>query len=126
MFIKKPSTSGLVNTTVLNTKIKEVESKIPNTNSLVTTSVFSTKISEVENKIPDHAKYITTLEFNKLTAETFTARLKRTNLANKTECDTKLISFNKKIISNKTKYLEAQKKLKSLITKNFNSFLDRS
>ena len=54
MFIKKPSTSGLFNTTVLNTKIKEVENKIPNTSSLVTTSVFSTKISEVEDKIPDH------------------------------------------------------------------------
>ena len=62
-------------TIVLNTKTSEVESKIPNTSSLVTTTVLNTKISEVENKIPDHAKYITTQEFNKLTAESFEARL---------------------------------------------------
>ena len=62
-------------TIVLNTRISEVESKIPNTSSLVTTTVLNTKISEVENKIPDHAKYITTQEFNKLTAESFEARL---------------------------------------------------
>ena len=37
----------------------------------MTTTVLNTKISEVENKIPDHAKYITTQEFNKLTAEHF-------------------------------------------------------
>ena len=62
-------------TIVLNTRISEVESKIQNTSSLVTTTVLNTKISEVENKIPDHAKYITTQEFNKLTAESFEARL---------------------------------------------------
>ena len=52
-------------TTVLNTKISEVENKIPNATSLVTTSVLDIKLSEVENKIHDHAKYITTQEFNK-------------------------------------------------------------
>ena len=57
-----------MSTTVLNTKISEVESKIPDTSSLVTTTVLNTKISEFENKIPDHAKNITTQEFN-LTAE---------------------------------------------------------
>ena len=46
-----------------------------NTSSLVTTTVLNIKISEVENKIPDHAKYITVPEFNKLTAENYTARL---------------------------------------------------
>ena len=38
---------------------------------------YNTKISEIENKITtyhDHGKYITTQEFNKLTAENFTAR----------------------------------------------------
>ena len=52
-------------TTVLNTKISEVENKIPNATSLVTISVLDIKLSEVENKIHDHAKYITTQEFNK-------------------------------------------------------------
>ena len=42
MLIKKmPDTSGLVTTTVLNTKNKEVENKIPNTSSLVTTAVLN-------------------------------------------------------------------------------------
>ena len=43
-----------MSTTVLNTKITDVEKKIPNTSGLVTTTVLNTKISEVENKIPNH------------------------------------------------------------------------
>ena len=54
---KISGTSGLVISTVLNTKISEVQNKIPDTSSLVTTTVLYTKISEVENKIPDHVKY---------------------------------------------------------------------
>ena len=48
-------------------------------------TVFNTKINEVENKITNHDKYITTLEFNKLTAENVTARLKQANLVTKTD-----------------------------------------
>ena len=96
-------------TTVLNTKISEFDNKIPPTSSLVTTTVLNTKIGKVENKTPDNAKYITTPEFNKLTAENVAARLKQANLVNKTDFDSKLISFNRKIITNKTKYLEANK-----------------
>ena len=40
-------------TTVLTTKICEVENKIPDASGLVTTTVLSTKTGEVENKIPD-------------------------------------------------------------------------
>ena len=47
-------------TTVLNTKISEVENKIQS--GLVPETVLNTKISEVENKIPDYAKDITTKE----------------------------------------------------------------
>ena len=87
MLIKKiPDTSGLVTTTVKNTKISEVENKIPNTSSLVSTTVFNT-FSEVENKTLDHAKYITTQELNKLTAENFAARLKQANLVSKADFD---------------------------------------
>ena len=43
----------------------------------MTATVFNTKVSEIENKIPDNSKYITTQEFNRLTAETFAARLKQ-------------------------------------------------
>ena len=75
-------------------------------NGLVTTSALNTKISDVENKIPNHDKYITTLEFNTLTAENFTAKLKQATLVTKTDFDKKLKSFNRKITFNKTKYLE--------------------
>ena len=68
----------------------------------MTTNVLNTKVSEVENKIPDHAKYITTQEFKKLIAENFAARLSKL-----TDFDNKLLSFDKKVTSNKTKYLEA-------------------
>ena len=48
--------TGLVATTILNTKISEVENKIPNASNLVITNVLNTKPSEVENKIPDNSK----------------------------------------------------------------------
>ena len=77
-------TSGLVTTTVLNTKISEFENKIRNATSLVTTTVSNTEISEVENKIPDNSKHIASHEFHKLRAEDFAIRLTETSLLNKT------------------------------------------
>ena len=53
------------------------------------------------------------------------ARLKQANLVTKTDFNKKLTSLNKKITSNKTKYLEVQKKLHSVITKDYNFFLGR-
>ena len=51
MLIKKiPDTNSLVNTTVLNTKVNEVENKVLDTNGLVTTTVLNEKISEVDKK----------------------------------------------------------------------------
>ena len=44
---------------------------------------------------------------------------------NKTDFDSKLTSFNRRISSNKTKHFEVQKKLNSLITANYNFFLGR-
>ena len=44
---------------------------------------------------------------------------------NKTDFDNKLTSFNRRITSNKTKYLEVQKKLNTVITKDYNFFLCR-
>ena len=123
---KTPDTSGLATTTVLNSKIREIENKIPNTSKLVTTIILNTKISEAENRIPNHDKYITTPEFNKLTAESFAVRLKQANLVIKTDFDNRLTSFNRGITSNKTKHLEVQKKLNSLITKDYNFFLGRN
>ena len=60
--------------------------KKPDVSGLVTTIALNLKIEEVENKIPDHAKCITTTqEFNKITAENFTATLKEGNLVNNCE-----------------------------------------
>ena len=73
----------------LNIKISDIKNKTETT-SLVTTTVLNTKINEVENKIPDHVKCITTEEFNKSTAENFSARLTGANLQNKTEFDGEL------------------------------------
>ena len=106
----------------MNTKISESGSKIPSGSSFVTTYVLNTKISEVENKIPYHSKYITNQEFNKLMVEHFAARLKQVDLESKTYFDNKLITFNKEITSNKTKHLEVQNKLNSLMTKDYNFY----
>ena len=65
-----------------------VENRIPNVSNLVRKTDYNTKINEIEKKIADHDhsnKYITTSEFNKLTEETFAARLKQGNLAS--QCD---------------------------------------
>ena len=89
------------------------------------TTVLNTTFSGIENKIPNHDKYITIPEFNKLTTENFTARLKQANVVTKTDFDEKLTSFNRKITSNKKNYLEVQKILNSLITNDYNFFLGR-
>ena len=54
------------------------------------------------------------------------ARLKQTNLVRKIDFENKLISFKRKINSNKTKYLEVQKKLNSLTIKDHNFFVGRT
>ena len=72
-----------------------------------------TKVNNIEKKIADHGhsnNCITAPEFNKLTAENFSTRLKEKNLASKSdianlvnqaEFDNKLLNFNKRINSNK-------------------------
>ena len=55
---------------------------------------------------------------NKLTAENVAARLKQADVVNKTDFDNKLTRVNEQITSNKTKYIEVQKKLESLIINN--------
>ena len=98
----------------------EILVKIPDMNALVTTTVLNIIISEVENKIPYHDEYTTTPEFNKVTVDNSTARLKQANLLTKIDFYKKLTIFNRKITSNKTKYLEVQRKLNSLITNDYN------
>ena len=72
-------------------------------------SVLNTETAEVENKIPDNSKYITPQEFNNFTTGNLAARLRQANLVRKTYFDNKVISCNRKVSSNKTKYLKVQK-----------------
>ena len=111
-------------TATLNAKINEVKSKIPNINLATTSSltVVENKIHNVrnlvkkkkivtqilENKITtdhDQDKYITTQEFNKLTSEKFSARLKQANLANKND----IANFVKKTDFDKLKNVTSNK-----------------
>ena len=142
-----PSINNLATTAALNAKTKEfkdkipsitklataaaltiVESKIPNVSNLVKKTDYNTKISETENEITthhDHDKYITIQEFNKLTSNNFTARIKQANLASKmillilekkpTDFDNKL----KNVTSNKNELNELSKKFKAISAKGF-------
>ena len=111
-----------------NTALTAVENKILNVSNLVRKTDYDTKVSEIEKKITDddHDKYITSPEFNKLTAECFATRLKQANLANKNDVtnfvnkanfDNKLLSFNERINSNKTKHVLAENELNELSKK---------
>ena len=94
---KIPSISGLVTNSAL---ITAVENKIPHVSNLVKKIDYNTKISEIVHKVSgdDHDEYATTSEFNKLTTETFKARLAQANLVRKTDFDVKLKCLNKKLI----------------------------
>ena len=115
---KIPDTSSPVNKTDYNTKIGDIEGKIPDISSLATKTALTavenkipdvnnlvkktdnnTKVTEIENKLSNHNydKYITTPEFNKLTADVFNARIAQANLITKTEFDSKLSNFNRKL-----------------------------
>ena len=111
---KIPSISRLAT----NAALTVVVNKIPNINSLVKKTDYETKITEIEKKPtdPNHDKYITTPEFNTLAADVFNARLAQANLVTKTDFDAKLSSLNRKITSNKSKYLFVENELKKLKT----------
>ena len=59
--------------------MNEVKNEILNITNWANTAA----LTAAENKIPGHSKYITTPEFNTLTAENITARLKQANLSTK-------------------------------------------
>ena len=85
--------------------------------NLVKKTAYNTTVSEIENKITtdhDHAKYNTTQEFNKLTAENFTARLGQTNLASKSN----ISNFIKETELNKNGLNKRSKKTKQCQQKN--------
>ena len=95
-----------------------------NVSNLVKKTDYNTKISEIENKITteqDHNKYITTQEFNELTSENFTARLKQANVASKSYID----NFIKKADLNKNELNELSKKRDSNISKRINKQFEK-
>ena len=69
----------------------------------------------------DHDKYITTQEFNRLTSENFTTRLRRANLASKNNIANfiKKASFVEKLkaVTNKNELNELSKKVKAISAK---------
>ena len=86
-------------------KIGDADEKIPETSGLVTVlnwTVLNTKISEVEKNNSDNSKYIATQEYNKLMVENFAARLKQADLMNNIDFDNKLRNFNGQITSYET------------------------
>ena len=137
-----PDITKLATKTTLSAKINEVKAEVPSISNLATTSALTTvenkisnvsnlvkknnntKINETEKKIigHNHDKYITTKECNKLTAETFAARLAQAKLAakrdianfvKKTDFDEKLDNLNKNITLNKAKHLIIKNELKN-------------
>ena len=87
-----------------------------------------TKITELEKKLTDHNhdKLITTPEFNNLAAGVFNARLAQANLITGTDFDAKLLSFNGKTTSNKSKHLFVETELKKLKTFDSSYFRGKS
>ena len=106
------------------TALNALENKIPSVSNLVKKTDYNTKINEIENKITadhDYDKYITTQEFNKLTSENFTARLKQANLASKSDIanfvkKTEFDNKPKNVTSNKNELNELSKKVKAIST----------
>ena len=71
MLIKRPDISGLVTTTVLDTKIKEIWNKIPDLSGLVQKTDYDAKISEIEGKS------LTNSDYNKFTSDILNAKIKQ-------------------------------------------------
>ena len=112
-----------------NAKIKDIEDKIPDISKLASNTTFNYKVNKVKGEIPritnllllkllrkkylTRVKYFAASEFNELTAENLTVRVKWANLTtetntagvtNETDFDDKLKKLNKKVTSNKGKH----------------------
>ena len=142
-----PDISNLATKNIINTKINEVKNEIPSISNLATTSAltsvenkipsvsnlvkktdYNAKDTEIEKKLTDHThdNYITTVEFNKLAADAFKARLVQANIVTKTDFDNKMMSLDRKIVSNKTKDIAIEKELEKLNTFDLSYFLDKN
>ena len=89
---------------------------------------YNTKATEIEKKLTDHnlGEYIDISEFNKLVGDFFNARLAQANLITKTNFEAKLSNLNRKITTNKTKYLLLENELNNLKTFDSSYFIGKS
>ena len=106
-------TGRFVLKTKYDTDKSELEKKIPDTSGLV----YDSKISEIEGKI---------LDVTNLATKTALTTVENKILVTKTDFDTKLLSFNRKITSNKTKHVLVQNGLKRLEAFDLGYFIGKS
>ena len=71
--------SGLVTTTALDTKIKEVDNKIPHLGVLVKKADYAIKMLEIGRK------YFTFSDYNKFTSDILDAKINQTEFVNKSD-----------------------------------------
>ena len=134
IFIKKQKLTELENkipdisNLATKTALTAVENKTPNVGNLVNKTDYNTKVTEIEDKLNNHNhnKYIDTEQFNKLTADAFTAGMAQANLITKTESDSRLSSLNRKNTANKSKHLLAENELNQLKTFDSSYFIGKS
>ena len=108
-----------VKKTKYDTKIKNIEDKIPHISNLATKTNLNTKINEVKNEIPSIAGLATTSALTAVENKipNVSNLVKKTDYAAKvTEIENRMISLNRKIVSNKTKDISIESELKQLKT----------
>ena len=108
-----PDTSGLVNITVLNSKISEVENSIPDTINLVTATVLIQKLVKLRIKFLIVLKILLLRNLISLKFyRKFYSKINAVQFNQENGFDVKLTRFDKQITSNKIKHLEVQEETK--------------
>ena len=99
---------------------------MPSVSNLIKKADYNTKVTEKKLTDHNHDKYTDTLEFNKLAADVFNARIAQANQITKTDFDAKLSRLNRKITTNKSKYLLVENELNNLKTFDSSYFIGKS
>ena len=104
--------------TVLNTKIGEIENKIPNASALVKKIDYNTTISNIEKK------YFTTPDYNKFTSKILDVKIKEKGLDGKSNIYNLVKSFNLNTkVTTKAELKANQDKINKLETLDLSYFL---
>ena len=116
--------SGLVTTTVPNTKISKVKNKIPVVGDLVKKTDYGGKILEVEGK------YITISDQNKFTSDILHAKIKQKELVNKSHISNLVknsdLNTNLSTLATKAELKAEQDKIVKLQTHDLSYFLGKN